>query len=119
LLELTGVGLKTASWIVRDWLGTDEVAILDIHVIRAGQLFGLFNDEESVTKNYHSMEERFISFSNGIAIRTSELDMLIWEEMRAVNNLAISILAEQKANSQKTSKIRKPGSRGIPSTLDA
>ena len=31
-----GVGPKTASWIARNWLDTDQIAILDIHVLRAG-----------------------------------------------------------------------------------
>lgn len=40
--ELDGVGPKTASWITRNWLDTDEVAILDIHVLRAGWFLGIF-----------------------------------------------------------------------------
>ncbi|MDZ3993341.1 hypothetical protein PspTeo4_24872 [Pseudomonas sp. Teo4] len=36
LLELPGIGYKTASWVARNWLDADDVAILDIHILRAG-----------------------------------------------------------------------------------
>ena len=48
LLQLPGIGPKTASWIVRNWLGSNDVAILDIHVVRAGQLMGLFSTIDRV-----------------------------------------------------------------------
>src|SRR5579862_888133 len=42
LMQLPGIGPKTASWIVRNWLNSSEVAILDVHIVRAGQLMNLF-----------------------------------------------------------------------------
>ena len=36
LLQLHGIGYKTASWIVRNFTGSDDVAIVDIHLRRAG-----------------------------------------------------------------------------------
>jgi N-glycosylase/DNA lyase len=43
LLELPGIGPKTASWIVRNHLGSNEVAIIDIHVLRAGIAASVFS----------------------------------------------------------------------------
>src|SRR6202020_2057977 len=40
LLTINGIGMKTASWIVRNWLCSENVAILDIHIQRAGLIAG-------------------------------------------------------------------------------
>ena len=82
LLELEGVGPKTASWIVRNLLGTDEVAILDIHVLRACQAMQLFPDAVSLPRDYVPLEKRFLAFASAIAVRASILDMVMWVEMR-------------------------------------
>lgn len=82
LLDLEGVGPKTASWIVRNLLGTDEVAILDIYVLRACQAMQLFPDAVSLPRDYVPLEKRFLAFASAIAVRASILDMVMWVEMR-------------------------------------
>src|SRR5207244_4134576 len=32
LMRIRGVGPKTASWITRNWLTSDDVAIIDVHI---------------------------------------------------------------------------------------
>lgn len=81
LLDVPGIGYKTASWIARNWLDADDVAILDIHILRAGQLVGFFKPKLSVERHYLELEEQFISFSKGLGVRASELDSTIWYEM--------------------------------------
>ncbi|ENW94084.1 hypothetical protein [Acinetobacter dispersus] len=81
LLNISGIGFKTASWIARNWLDADDVAILDIHILRAGILGGFFNKNLSVEKNYLELEEQFLFFSSGLGIKASELDAVIWLEM--------------------------------------
>ncbi len=92
LMTLPGVGLKTASWIVRNWLGSDQVAILDIHVVRAGLLMNLFSPEDDVSKDYPRMEAKFISFSQALGVPTSDLDALIWGMMRTTPKLVRRLL---------------------------
>ena len=87
LLQIPGVGLKTASWIVRNWLNADDIAIIDIHIHRAGVLMDLFSPNEEITKNYLSMESRFIQLAEAIDIPTSVLDNIIWTEIRRTPNL--------------------------------
>ncbi len=82
LSTIKGIGPKTASWIVRNWLGSDEVAILDIHVIRACQAIGLFPAEITLTSDYKELEEVFLLFSKGLGVRASILDAVIWNRMR-------------------------------------
>lgn len=82
LLGIKGIGLKTASWIARNWLDADDVAILDIHIYRAGLLGGFFKDELTVEKNYLTLEEQFIQLAESMGVRTSELDAVMWYEMQ-------------------------------------
>lgn len=81
LLQLPGVGPKTAAFIARNWLGADDVAILDIHIMRVGQAIGLFPRKMTVEKHYFELEELFVRFAQNIDVRASELDAVIWSEM--------------------------------------
>lgn len=81
LLCLPGVGLKTASWVVRNWLHADDVAILDIHIMRVGQLAGVFPRRLTVERHYHELERLFLQFSAALDIRPAELDAVIWSEL--------------------------------------
>ncbi|WP_429924113.1 hypothetical protein ACQY1H_13960 [Agrobacterium vitis] len=82
LMELPGIGPKTASWIVRNWLGSDDVAILDIHVLRAGKLMGLFPENYRLPKDYEALEKKFLDFARAIQVRASLLDAIMWRDMR-------------------------------------
>lgn len=54
LTGIPGVGFKTASWIARNWLDADDVAILDIHIQRAGVLAKFLDAELTVgALRYH------------------------------------------------------------------
>lgn len=81
LIQLPGIGFKTASWVARNWLDADDVAILDIHILRAGALARFFDEDLSVERNYLELEERFLRFSKAIGVRPSELDAVMWHEM--------------------------------------
>ena len=84
MTNLPGVGPKTASWITRNWLKSDQVAIIDIHIQRVGMHVGFFYKSDSVTKNYFDMELKFLDFAKGLGVRPSILDNLIWQQMREV-----------------------------------
>ena len=84
LLSIEGIGPKTASWIVRNILGSDEVAIIDIHILRACTIMGVFPSDIRLPRDYEPLERRFIAFSNAIAVRPSVLDAVMWSEMRSI-----------------------------------
>jgi len=92
LLGMPGVGYKTASWVARNVLDCDDVAILDIHIIRAGKLCGLFKDSDRVEKDYCGMEARFLLFCQAMSLRPAVLDCLIWDGMRDAGQLPIRAL---------------------------
>jgi len=81
MISVPGIGYKTASWIARNWLDADDVAILDIHILRAGVLAGFLDPELTVERHYLQLEEQFLSFSCALGVKPSELDAVIWLEM--------------------------------------
>jgi N-glycosylase/DNA lyase len=89
LLEIEGIGHKIAGWVARNYSDSDDVAILDIHLIRAGILCGIFSLDDRVEKDYLAMETRFINFCKALQVRPAVLDCLIWDQMRGYGNLAI------------------------------
>ncbi|SFJ77257.1 Thermostable 8-oxoguanine DNA glycosylase [Bosea sp. OK403] len=82
LVGLPGIGPKTASWIVRNYRHSDSVAVLDVHIIRAGQFLGLFSKRETPQRDYRSLEARFLHFAEAIKAPASLLDALMWQHMR-------------------------------------
>ncbi len=111
LVKLPGIGLKTASWVARNTMDADDVAILDIHILRAGMLGGFFDPLMTVERHYLALEERFIEFSRHLKVRPSELDSVIWLEMK-MSPLTVSRLLEDqpdiKGKQAKTSSQRRP-----------
>lgn len=83
LTEAPGIGPKTASWIVRNWKRSDDVAILDVHILRVGRAMGLFPPSATVEKNYRELEALFLAFSQALDVRASELDSVMWAELAA------------------------------------
>lgn len=96
LLSLPGIGFKTASWAARNWLDADDVAILDIHILRAGLLGGFFQADLTVERDYLKLEEQFIRFSSALGVRASELDAIIWLEMMSSPKTVHGILESHR-----------------------
>lgn len=85
LMTLPGVGPKTASWIVRNLTGSDSLAILDVHVVRAGQAMGLFRADVRLPHDYAEMEGLFVEFAEKLGVGAAALDALIWTQMRRLS----------------------------------
>ncbi|TPI19775.1 hypothetical protein [Mesorhizobium sp. B4-1-1] len=88
LLVLPGIGPKTASWIVRNHLNSDDVAIIDIHLHRACVMMNLFNQKMSPLKDYFRLEDLFLGFAQAIKVRASVLDAVMWDFMRRIGPTA-------------------------------
>jgi len=89
LLQIKGCGHKTAGFIARNYLDSDEVAILDIHVVRAGLLLDLFSEHDKVDSAYEDMERRYLEFCGAIQVRPSVLDCVVWSQMRTLGTCAL------------------------------
>lgn len=86
LVQMPGIGRKTASWIVRNRRNSSAVAVLDVHVLRAGQLLGLFGVNETPQHHYPSLEERFIDLASELDVPAWLLDAVMWQHMRLLRN---------------------------------
>lgn len=95
LMVIPGIGYKTASWIARNWLDADDVAILDIHILRAGLLGGFFSKELTVDRHYLRLEEEFLALSNGLNVKPSQLDALMWQQMMSAPSLVHGLLNQK------------------------
>ena len=88
LTTLHGIGPKTASWVVRNHFGSDDVAILDVHIIRAGIVVGLFDKKADPNRNYYDLEDRFLAFCRALKEPASLLDAIMWDYMRRIGPTA-------------------------------
>jgi len=93
LLTFSGIGPKTASWITRNALHSDDVAILDIHIIRAGLLMGLFSSNHTVQRDYFDMEVRLVAFARAAGVSLSRFDSIIWCYMRQMHEIVMNALS--------------------------
>jgi N-glycosylase/DNA lyase len=82
LLTFSGIGLKTASWITRNYLNSPLVAIIDIHVFRAGVLMGLYSGSERLPHDYLRLEAKYLEFAAAAALDPRQLDLVIWSTMQ-------------------------------------
>lgn len=92
LLRIKGIGFKTASWITRNWLESDKVAIIDIHLLRAGRLTGIFPEVKNINNQYLTLESTFIKFCEKLNVKASIMDAIIWHQMRRSNKYVINLL---------------------------
>lgn len=92
LLTINGIGLKTASWITRNWLKSDKVAILDIHLLRACKLAGVFDCDISAQFDYLLLEKKYLAFCDALEVLASDMDAVIWYYMKKNTKLAIRTL---------------------------
>lgn len=92
LLTIDGIGLKTASWITRNWLKSDKVAILDIHLLRAGKLAGIFDVDIESSFDYLFLEKKYLAFCEALEVYASNMDAVIWYYMKKNTKLAIKTL---------------------------
>lgn len=82
LATLPGVGLKTASWIVRNYRASGAVAIIDVHILRAGHHLGLFESQWTPSNQYRLLESQFLKFAAAIETLPTLLDSIMWDQMR-------------------------------------
>ena len=82
LLELPGIGPKTASWIVRNRTACDEVAIIDIHVHRAGLSAGFFCPSWRLPRDYFLFETAFCRVAALGHVSAAALDACVWDQMQ-------------------------------------
>jgi N-glycosylase/DNA lyase len=81
LLAVPGVGPKTAAWITRNRLGAENVAIIDVHVRRAGLAAGFFCPSWKLPVDYGAYEEAFCAVAEIGRVSSASLDARIWRDL--------------------------------------
>lgn len=92
LLTINGIGPKTASWITRNYFQSDNVAIIDIHLYRAGILTGFVSPDLDIQKDYFEIEQCFLDYCRSLKVKPSVMDMVMWSNMKMTNKIAISLI---------------------------
>lgn len=89
LMEFNGIGYKIAGWLTRNVLGSDEVAILDVHILNAGKHIDLFPADYKLPKDYLKLEQRFLAFAKALGVKASCLDAVMWDEVRRIGSIIL------------------------------
>lgn len=95
LCSLRGIGPKTASWIVRNRRGSDNVAILDVHIVRACRHMGVFPANADPARKYFDLERRFLEFCSRAGARASVVDAVMWSTMREMSRPLMKLLIDR------------------------
>lgn len=95
LCVLPGIGPKTASWIVRNQRGSDDVAILDVHIVRACRYMGVFPSDADPARKYFDLEQRFLEFCSRVDARASLVDAVMWSTMRELSQPLMKLLVDR------------------------
>ena len=79
----------------RNYSECNDVAIVDIHLYRAGRLAGFISPEWDIRKDYYKIEESFLSFCESINASPSRMDSIIWSQMKGSGRRALKMLNPQ------------------------
>ena len=84
LSECPGVGFKTASWLLRNVGLGDELAIVDIHVLRA--LVGAKRVPNGILmpRDYELAEEAFLEWCDELGAPSGAFDLFVWHWQRVL-----------------------------------
>lgn len=88
LTALDGVGPKTASWVVRNITLSDDIAIIDVHVRRAGVVAGVFDPTWVLPRDYLRFEEAFCAWAAVGGVRTADMDLCVWSTLARLGTTA-------------------------------
>jgi len=78
-----GIGPKSASWLLRNCGLGDDLAILDVHVLRAMGNAGRI-EHASLPRDYELVETAFLEWCRDLGAPAAAFDLLLWEISRAL-----------------------------------
>jgi len=79
--------MKTASWIARNTCNSDDLAVIDIHVHRAGVVAEVFDRSWTVQRHYRWFEDAFCAWAQAGGVRTADLDACVWNQMAYLSRM--------------------------------
>lgn len=82
LLGCPGLGLKSASWLLRNLGMGDELAVLDVHLVRALQDAKRIDNKIRLPRDYYAVEKAFLDWCHELNAPSAAFDLFIWEWQR-------------------------------------
>jgi thermostable 8-oxoguanine DNA glycosylase len=81
LASCPGIGLKSASWLLRNCGLAEELAILDVHVLRVMRESGRLG--AGALGDYEALERAFLAWCAELGAEPAGFDLLLWEWSRS------------------------------------
>lgn len=78
LCNCPGIGMKSASWFLRNVGYNDNYAVFDIHILRFLSKIGFDVPETMTKKSYIYLEDDLRSICNEIDVTLGDMDYLLW-----------------------------------------
>jgi len=76
--NITGFGYKEASHFLRN-IGFDDVAIIDVHILRVLEEYGMISSPKTLTKKrYLAIEKILETLADHSLLTLAELDLYLW-----------------------------------------
>jgi hypothetical protein len=82
LCRCPGIGPKTASWVLRNLGWAKELAVLDVHLVRALSEADRVADDVHLPRDYDVVEEAFLRWCRELAAPPAAFDLFVWEWQR-------------------------------------
>ena len=82
LSDCPGIGLKTASWLLRNLGLGAELATIDVHVLRALSEAGRVPESMQMPRDYELVEEAFLEWCHELDASPAAFDLFVWHWQR-------------------------------------
>ena len=82
LSQCPGVGFKTASWLLRNLGLGNELAIIDVHVLRALIMADRIPHDVRIPKDYEIAEVAFLAWCDELGAPSAAFDLFVWHWQR-------------------------------------
>ncbi len=84
--NVKGIGLKEASHFLRNIGHGDDLAILDVHILRNMVKYRLIEEMPKTLsrKTYLKLEEKLRLFADSLGVSMGELDILFWSNQTGI-----------------------------------
>ena len=82
LSQCPGLGFKTASWLLRNLGLGSELAIIDVHVLRALVMAKRIPNDVRIPRDYEIAEEAFLAWCDELDAPSAAFDLFVWHWQR-------------------------------------
>lgn len=78
LCSCPGIGMKSASWLLRNTGLSEDCAVFDVHIIRFLSYLGFHTPESLTEKTYLNLEESLREVCSNVGVPLGKMDYLLW-----------------------------------------